>query len=106
MICILKLAKLNSSMYCYVSLTIQLSLSYLFTQLNDQIVLFQGIPFSMTQLFALSLNVRQLIHILIHIEFPNRGFYHGRKDLGAMTMNVYYAFPKAPTLLELRHQIV
>ena len=30
----------------------------------------------------------------------------GREDLGAMTMNVYSAFHKAPALLEPDHQIV
>ena len=29
-----------------------------------------------------------------------------RMDLGTMVMKVYFAFPKAPALLELRHQIV
>ena len=40
MICKLKSTKLNGSKYCYVSLTIQLSISHLFTQLNIQTVLF------------------------------------------------------------------
>ena len=31
-----KLTKLNGTKYCYVSLTIQLNLSHLFTQLDDQ----------------------------------------------------------------------
>ena len=35
-----KLTKLNGSNYCYVLLTIQLNISHLLTQLNDQTVLF------------------------------------------------------------------
>ena len=45
--------KLNGSVYCYVELTIQLNISHLFTQLNDQTVLFQTIHFSISHLFAL-----------------------------------------------------
>ena len=43
--------KLNGSKYCYVSLTIQLNISHLFTQLNDEIVLFQKLQFSISILF-------------------------------------------------------
>ena len=39
-------SKLNSPKYCNVSLKIQLNISNLFTQLNDQTVLFQAIQFS------------------------------------------------------------
>ena len=41
-----------------VSETIQLDISYLFTQLSDQTVLFLTIQFNINQLFALSLNVK------------------------------------------------
>ena len=47
--------------YCYVSLTIQLNISHLFTQLNDQTVLFLTIQFNINHLFALSLNVKSSI---------------------------------------------
>ena len=50
---------LNCSKYCYVSLTIHSNFSYLFTQLNNQIVVFQTIQYSINHLFALSLNVKQ-----------------------------------------------
>ena len=39
-------------------LTIQLNISHLFLQLNDQAVLFQTIQFGESHLFALSLNVK------------------------------------------------
>ena len=51
-----KSTKLDSSKYCYVSLTIKHQ-SFVYTQLNDQTVLFQTIQFSVSHLFALSLNV-------------------------------------------------
>ena len=50
--------KLNGSKYYYISLTIQLSLSFVYTQLNGQTVLFQAIQFGISHLFALSLNVK------------------------------------------------
>ena len=53
MICKHKSTKLNNSKYCYVSLTIQLNISHLFTQLNDQTVIFQTIQLSISYLFAL-----------------------------------------------------
>ena len=61
MICKCKSIKLNSSKYCYVSQ----HQSFIYTQLNDQTVLFQTIHFSIHHLFALSLNVKQfyLTHI-------------------------------------------
>ena len=40
-------------------LKIQLNLSHLFTQLNDQTVLFQTIQFCISHLFVHSLNVKQ-----------------------------------------------
>ena len=51
--------KLNASKHCYVSLTIQLNIRHLSTQSYDQTVLFQTIQFSISHLFALSLNVKQ-----------------------------------------------
>ena len=52
MICKLKSTNLNGSKY--VSLTIQLNISHFFTQLNGQ-----AIQFSISDLFALSVNVKQ-----------------------------------------------
>ena len=45
-----KKSKLNGSKYCYVSVTIQLNISHLFTQLNKQTVLFQTIQFNLSHL--------------------------------------------------------
>ena len=50
--------QLTGSKYCYVSLTIQVEISHLFTQLNDQIVLFLTIQFNISHLFAHSWNVK------------------------------------------------
>ena len=44
--------QLNGSNYYYVSLTIHLDISHLFTQLNGQIVQFLAIQFSVIHLFA------------------------------------------------------
>ena len=49
-------AQLNDSKNCNVSQTIQLNIRNLFTQLNEQTFVFQSIQFSISQLFALSLN--------------------------------------------------
>ena len=51
--------QLNGSKYYYVSLTIQLNTSHLFTQLNDEIILFQTSQFNTSLLLAHSLNVKQ-----------------------------------------------
>ena len=59
MICKHKSTKLNSSKYWNESQTIQLNISHLFTQLNDQTVVFQTIQFSISHLFAHNLNVKQ-----------------------------------------------
>ena len=55
MICKHKSTKLHDSKYCYVSLTIQSSISHLFTQLNNQTVLFITIQSSMSFVFHLFL---------------------------------------------------
>ena len=52
-------AHLNGSKYCYVSLTIQLNINHLFTELNNQTVLFQTIQFTISHWFALSLSIKQ-----------------------------------------------
>ena len=49
----------DGSKYCCVLLTIQLNFSYLFTELYSQAVLFLTTQFSISHLFALSLNVKQ-----------------------------------------------
>ena len=54
-----KSTKLDIFKYCYVSLTIQLRINHVSIQLNDQTAIFQIIQFSMSNLFALSLNVKQ-----------------------------------------------
>ena len=55
-----KLDVYDSSKYCYKSVKIQLNISHLFTQLNYQTVLFQTIQFSISHLFAHSLNVKPI----------------------------------------------
>ena len=81
MICKHKSTKLTASKYCYVSLKIQLNISHL---------------------FANNLNVKQfyLTHICYYM------LLRARVDLGAMVMNGYSAFPKAPALLRPRRHIV
>ena len=59
MTCKHKSTKLNSSKYGYASLTIIKYQSFIYTQLKEQTVLFQTIQFSVSDLFALSLNVKQ-----------------------------------------------
>ena len=56
--------------------------SFLYTQLNDQIVLFLTIQFSMSHLFALSLKVKQVLPLW------------ARVNLGEMAMKRYSVFPK------------
>ena len=74
------------------------------THLNNQTVLFQTFQFSISLLFALSLDVKQFFlptdRTLLGASSP------ARVDLGAITINGYSAFSKAPALLEPRHQIV
>ena len=47
------------SIAMYESLIIQLNIGHLFTELNEQTVLFETIQFSISHLFILSLNVKQ-----------------------------------------------
>ena len=54
-ICKHKSTKFKSSEYCYVSLTIELNIIHLFTQLNNQIVLFLTIQLIGGDLFNLFL---------------------------------------------------
>ena len=49
------ITQLNGSKYCYISLT-----WIVYTQLNDQTILFQAIQFNINHLFALSLNVKEI----------------------------------------------
>ena len=65
-------SNLNDSKYCCVSLIIQLNISHLFTQSNDQIVLFLLIQFSKRHLFAHSFNVKQF--------YLNHRCYHSRPE--------------------------
>ena len=73
-------------MYWYVSLPIQLNISYLFTQLNDQTVLFQTIQFSISHLSVHSVNVKPF-YLLIEV-CPVLPLL-SRMDLGAMAMKGY-----------------
>ena len=67
------------------SLTIQLNISHFFTQLNDHTVVFETIIFSMSHLFALSLNVKQF-------------YVTPRVDMGAMIIKEYSVFQEASAL--------
>ena len=94
MICKHKSTKLNSFKYCYVSLTIQLNVSQLFKQFNDQVVRFLTIQFSFSsQFFAVSLNVKQFF--LIHRYYPIR-WYHTRLGCTWKTLQ-WRGTPNSPT---------
>ena len=56
-------------MYCYVSLKFQ---SFVYTQLNDQTVLFQTIQFRISHLFTLSLNVKRFYSTLSGATTPSQ----------------------------------
>ena len=74
-------------------------------QLNNQTVLFQTIQFSISHLFALSLNINQFY--LTYREGPYQVLpLQARVNQGAMAMKEYSTFPKAPALLEPHYQIV
>ena len=97
--------QLNGSNYCYVSLIIQLNNNHLFTQLNDQTVLFQTIQFSISHLFAFSLNVKQF-YLTPLIEPYQVLPLRIRVDLGVMAMKGYTAFAKVSPLLDPHYQMV
>ena len=84
--------------------------SFAYTVLDDQTVLFQAIQFSISHLFALSLNVKvnkcQTVVFDPLIEPLLGASLRARVDLGAMLMNRFSAFPKGPALQEPHHQIV
>ena len=78
--------------------------SFVYTQFNDQTVLFQKIQFSMsfvgtqfkceTILFDLEIGPDQILPLRATV------------DLGVMAIKGYSTFPKALTSLEPKHQIV
>ena len=78
--------------------------SFVYTQLNNLTTLFLRIQLSISHLFALYLNVKQFY--LNHRWDPIRCNHSRPVNLGVMAMKGYSAFPKAPALLELHHQIV
>ena len=53
----IRATQINDTKYCYLSLTIQLNISHLFTHLNDQRLLFQAIQSGISNLFSFSFNV-------------------------------------------------
>ena len=78
--------------------------AFVYTQLNDQTVLFQTIQFSICYLSIFSLKVKYL-----HLT-QNRGPYQVLSlrftvDLGAIAMKRYTTFPQITALLEPRYQI-
>ena len=85
--------------YSYLGRIFGPMLQFVSTQLNDQTVL--TIQFSASDLFALSLKVKQfyLTHRSVLALLV-------RVDLRAMGKKSYSAFPKAPALLEPQNQIV
>ena len=76
-------------------------MSFVYTQLNDQTVLFQAIQFSISHLFALSLNVKQF-YFDPSIEFYQVLPLRVIVDLGVMAMRRHSTFPKAVRLLNIR----
>ena len=91
--------KLNSSKYCYASLTIQSS--FVYTQLNDLTVLFQTIQLSISTQFKCQT-------VLFD---PEIGTYQvqplwAKVDLGVIAIKGYSAFLQAPTLLKPHHKII
>ena len=76
-----------------------------YPQIIDLTDLFQTIQFSISHLFALSLNVKQFYLT------PSIGLFqvlplHVRMDLRAMATKSSSTFPKAPALLETHYQII
>ena len=90
----------NGSKYCSVSLTIQSNIFY--TQLNDQTVLLLTIQFSISHLFAFSLNVLFDPYIGSNRVLPLRA----KVNQGAMKIKGYSAFPKSSALLETHYKSV
>ena len=76
--------------------------SFVYSQLNDQTVLFQTIQFSISHLFTLSLNVKKfyLTHWALSV-----ATILDQSEPGSNGKKKYSAFPKAPALLEPHHQI-
>ena len=76
--------------------------SFVYTQLNDQTILFQAIQFSIIHLFAPCLNVKQF-----YLIGPDQMLQpRARVDLRGMTMNGYLAYYTSLALQEPHHQIV
>ena len=92
-----KSIKLNDSKYCYVSITIQLKMSFVYIQLKDQTVLFLIIQFSMS--FVCTQFKCQTVlfdpQVVPYQVLP----LQTRVDLGIMAMKGYSAFLRAPALL-------
>ena len=78
--------------------------SFVYTQLNDQTVLFKQFNFAeviyLHSVWMSNSSIWLIVRTLSGITTP------GRVDLGAIAMKRYSAFPKAPALLESHHQIV
>ena len=85
--------QLNSSKYCYVSLTVQLNMSFVYIQINDQTVLFQTIQFSIGHLSNSSI---WLIDRTLS----------GATTLGVIAKKRYFIFLNASAFLEFHSQIV
>ena len=78
--------------------------SFVYTQLNDQTVLFQTSQFSINHLLVCSLNVQVLCDPLIR-PYQVQPLW-ARVDQGVMAMKGYSPFSKVPALLEPHNQIV
>ena len=90
--------ELNIFKYCYLILRIKLNISYLFTQLNDQTVLFQTIQFSKS--FVCTQFKCQIVQFDPYIGPYQVLPLQARVDMGAIAMKGYSAFSKAPASLE------
>ena len=70
---------------------------FVYTLLNVKTVLFQAIQFSIITQFS---SISSIDRTLSGATIP------GQSGQGVMAMKGYSAFPKAPALLKLHHQIV
>ena len=79
----------NGSSHCYISLTIQLNLSRLFTELNDQTVLVQTIQFSISSQFFVYtlLNVKNVLFLTIQFSISRFCCLHTVKCKNGSILN-------------------
>ena len=89
--------------YCYVLQTIQLN-SHLFTQLNDQTVLFLTIQFNLSHLFAHNLNVKSFyLTSDCLVSYPGPSLWWGVLPLCREAVGIFYS-PSRLGILKLSIQ--